>query len=186
MRRLLLTPILVLGLWACAVTPTRAPGDAPAAVSSQTVAAATSNITAASGSLVSGKLRLAPSPNGVRITGEIGGLAPGSLHGFHVHEAGDCSAADASSAGGHFNPGATAHGSPQGRIRHAGDIGNLLADADGVARVNARITGVSLGNGADGILGRALIVDAAPDDYRTQPSGNAGARIACGMIRPGR
>jgi Cu-Zn family superoxide dismutase len=122
---------------------------------------------------------------GVRITGDIGGLTPGS-HGFHVHQNGDCRAADASSAGGHFDPG----GAPPGRAgatpHHAGDSDNIVADASGIAHVDARLHGVSLGGGAGSdIAGRAVVVHAAPDDYRTQPSGNSGARVGCGVIVAG-
>jgi superoxide dismutase, Cu-Zn family len=188
MRPLIPVPAIALLLSACAAAPTTAPRDAGTAAMTpaQAVAAASSNLSSASGSLVSGRLTLLQARNGVRVTGEIGGLEPGSSHGFHVHERGDCSAADASSAGGHFNPAGSAHGNPESHVHHAGDIDNIVADADGVAHVDARIPGTSLSNAADGILGRALVVHAAPDDYRTQPSGNSGARIACGVIRPGR
>ena len=103
------------------------------------------------------------------------------MHGFHVHETGDCSALDASSAGAHYNPAGAAHGDPASVTHHAGDIPNVQADESGRARVDARVQGVSLG-GANDIIGRALIVHADPDDYTTQPSGNSGARIACGVI----
>jgi len=168
-----------LALAACASTP-----PAPAATpSASTAALAIANLASASGSLVSGKLTLMPMGHGVHVTGDIGGLTPGSSHGFHIHEAGDCSAADASSAGGHFNPAASVHGKAEAGAHHAGDIDNIVADAGGVAHVNTRVMGVSLGGGAaNDIAGRAFVVHAAPDDYATQPSGNSGARIACGVI----
>ena len=174
-----------LALAACSSTPvsTRSPGTAatgPAAPARRAIV----HLTAASGSLVSGTLQLASSAGGVHVTGVVGGLAPGSSHGFHVHETGDCSAADASGAGGHFNPAALPHGRAGSHQHHAGDIDNLAAGWDGVAHVDAQLTGVSLGDGGrDDIAGRAFVVHAAPDDYRTQPSGNAGARIACGVIQ---
>ena len=137
----------------------------------------------ASGSLVSGTLAFVPMGDGVHVTGDIGGLAPNSTHGFHIHETGDCSAADASSAGGHFNPSGEAHGRASAPHHHLGDNDNLVADANGVAHVNAHFAGVVLGGGgADDIVGKAVIVHANPDDYASQPSGNAGARIACGVI----
>jgi Cu-Zn family superoxide dismutase len=190
MRTVLLTPMIVLALSACATAPTdSSPAAAPSpAVSSSTssVSVATTNLAGASGSLVSGKLTLQPMPDGVHVTGDIGGLAPGSSHGFHVHEKGDCSAADAASAGGHFNPTGSAHGKAGTSVHHAGDIDNIVADASGVAHVDTHVTGVTLGGGAAGdVVGRAVVVHAAPDDYQTQPSGNSGARIACGVIVAG-
>jgi Cu-Zn family superoxide dismutase len=123
--------------------------------------------------------------DGVHITGDIGGLAPNSVHGFHIHETGDCSAADASSAGGHYNPAGMAHGRANTAPHHAGDIDNVVADGNGVAHVNAHVSGVALGGDpARDILGRALVVHAMPDDYRTQPSGASGTRVACGVISP--
>ena len=123
-------------------------------------------------------------PNYARILSHIGGLQPGSSHGFHIHEKGDCSAADGSSAGGHFNPAAQPHGRAGHGAHHAGDADNLVADANGVARVDAHVDGVTLGGGAaNDIAGRAIVVHAAADDYSSQPAGNAGARVACGVIR---
>jgi Cu-Zn family superoxide dismutase len=120
----------------------------------------------------------------VRVTGQVEGLGAGATHGFHVHENGDCTAPDASSAGAHFNPGGHAHGGPDAPKRHLGDLPNLVADAQGVARVDATIDGARLGDGGKYDLQlRAVIVHAAADDYATQPTGNSGARIACGVIQ---
>lgn len=174
--------ILAAGLAACASAPTPRPATTtPTPPARHAIA----NLAAASATLVSGRLMLDSGPNGVRIRGDIGGLQPGSSHGFHIHETGDCSTVDASSAGGHFNPGASPHGRAERGAHHMGDIDNIVADAQGVAHVDALVHGVSLGDGAaHDILGRALIVHAAPDDYSSQPAGNAGARVACGVIRP--
>src|SRR3546814_10546371 len=91
----------------------------------------------------------------------------------------------ASSAGGHFNPTGSPHGRAGTPTHHAGDMDNLTANAQGVADVNIHLAGVTLGGGAaNDIAGRAVIVHAAPDDYTSQPSGNAGARVACGIITP--
>ena len=176
----LLATLLASGLCACASTP---PPPAPTPPASPSTArSAVVHLTGASGSLVSGTLTLVPMHGGVRVTGDIGGLVAGS-HGFHVHQTGDCSAADASSAGGHFNPTLQAHGRAEVAPHHAGDIDNIVADAAGIAHVDARLHDVSLGGGAaNDIVGRALVVHAAPDDYRSQPSGNSGARVACGVI----
>lgn len=166
-------------LAACAGTPS-VPKAKPAASTAREAAV---NLASASGSLVSGKLTLVPMGDGVHITGEVGGLKPGDVRGFHIHEKGDCSAADASTAGGHFNPGGQAHGRAGQGAHHAGDTDNIVADARGVARINAHVQGVSLGGGAaNDIAGRAVIVHAAADDYTSQPTGNAGARVACGVI----
>lgn len=192
MRLMPLALLGALGLGACASTP-MASSPAPASIpssatptmgsSTSTMQRAIVNLAGASGSLVSGKLTLVPAGNGVRISGDIGGLAPGSSHGFHIHETGDCSAADAASAGSHFNPGGTAHGKAETAPHHAGDIDNIVADPSGVAHVDSRVAGVALGGGGGtDIVGRAFIVHAVPDDYRTQPSGNSGARIACGVV----
>ena len=169
-------------LVACASTPPAA--ATKAARPASTAQEAVTNLAPASGSLVSGKLVLRPMGDGVHISGEVGGLKPGDVRGFHIHEKGDCSAADASSAGGHFNPGGQAHGRAGQGAHHAGDTDNIVADAKGVAKIDAHVTGVTLGGGAaNDIAGRAIIVLAAADDYATQPTGNAGARVACGVIR---
>ena len=181
MRTTALAGFSLLALAACSSTPKAPPGP-PAPVS--TAQQAVVMLASASGSRVSGKLTLAPMGDGVHISGEVGGLAPNGQFGFHVHEKGDCSAVDATSAGGHFNPVASAHGRAGGATHHAGDMDNIVADAGGVARVNVHLRGVTLGGGAaNDIAGRAMIVHADPDDYHSQPAGNAGARVACGTIK---
>ncbi|HTL15262.1 MAG TPA: superoxide dismutase family protein [Thermomonas sp.] len=176
-------PVLSAALLAaCASAPP--PATAPAGPAASTARAAEVNLAAASGSLVSGRLQIVPMGDGVHLRGEVGGLSPGSQHGFHIHEKGDCSAADASSAGGHFNPAGQPHGRAGHGAHHAGDADNLVADANGVAKVDAHVSGVTLGGGAaNDIAGRAIVVHAVADDYASQPSGNAGARVACGVIR---
>lgn len=182
-----LVAAIAAALTACASTPPSATPDAPASAvhNPSTAKQAVANLASASGSLVSGRLTLVPMGDGVHVTGEIGGLQANSQHGFHIHEKGDCSAADASSAGGHFNPAATAHGRAGHGAHHAGDADNLVADAKGVARVDRHFSGVHLGGGGPGdVAGRAVIVHASADDYSSQPAGNAGARVACGIIKP--
>ena len=196
MRNAAFASLAVLVLAGCASAPSSSTAPAPAPVVPQAtppqatphaaVDEAVANLGPASGSLVSGRLALLAMGNGVHIRGDLGGLAPGSTHGFHIHANGDCSAADAASAGGHFNPTGTPHGRAMEAAHHAGDVDNLVADASGVAHVNVHVVGVSLGGDPrTDILGRALVVHAAPDDYRTQPAGNSGARIACGVITTG-
>ena len=117
----------------------------------------------------------------VLVRGRVSGLKPNQEHGFHVHEKGDCSAPDATSAGAHLNPDGKPHG-PQTGPHHAGDMPALKADASGTAEFRATVQGSVL-NGAPGdFAGKGLVVHAAPDDYTTQPTGNSGARIACGVI----
>lgn len=141
-------------------------------------------LASASASLVSGRLTAVPMADGVHFTGEIGGLTPNGTHALHVHEKGDCGAVDASSAGGHFNPAGAPHGRAGAGPHHAGDMDNIVADGQGVARIDAHAEGVTLGDGGpNDIAGRAVVVHAQPDDYRSQPAGNAGARVACGVIR---
>jgi Cu-Zn family superoxide dismutase len=111
-------------------------------------------------------------------------LKAGGEHGFHIHEAGDCSSADGMSAKGHFNPTGKSHGMP-GTQSHAGDLPMLKADKSGRAKLDTIIEGVTLAPGATSIVGRGLIIHADPDDFKTQPTGNSGARLACGVIRPG-
>jgi len=132
---------------------------------------------------VSGKVVFEEIGNGkVSITADIEGLTPG-LHGFHVHEKGDCSAHDASSAGGHFNPTNKKHGGPADSERHVGDLGNLEADQDGKARYEFIDEVITL-NGENSIVGKSIVIHADPDDLTTQPTGNSGARIGCGVIQP--
>ena len=168
----------VVALAACAPAPVERDTPPPATGAAR----ATANLAPASASLVSGTLTLTTMGDGVHLGGELGGLKPG-VHGFHVHEHGDCSAADASSAGGHFNPTKRAHGRAGAGPHHLGDSDNISADAEGVATIDAHLHDVTLGTGlANDIAGRAIVVHADPDDYTSQPSGDAGARVACGVI----
>jgi Cu-Zn family superoxide dismutase len=132
------------------------------------------------GNEVRGTVTFTAVEGGVRVTARVEGLAPGE-HGFHIHEFGDCSAADGTSAGGHFNPGGAPHAGPDATQRHAGDLGNVAADAQGVATYERVDTHLRL-TGAGSILGRGVIVHAQRDDWTTQPTGAAGGRVACGVI----
>jgi len=118
--------------------------------------------------------------NEIEVSGEIMGLKPGQ-HAFHVHEFGDCTSPEAMSAGAHFNPSGAPHGGPHTKQRHVGDLGNITADASGKATVQIRDAEIKL-EGPHSIIGRSLIVHADPDDFKSQPAGNAGGRIACGVI----
>lgn len=147
---------------------------------------ATASLTSAPGHSVKGTLTLSNEGTAVAIRGEITGLEPGKEHGFHVHENGQCNAPDFQSAGEHFNPTKDPHGGPKSDAKHLGDIPNLKADKDGRATIDVSLKGATLvdkDGGPNEILGKALVVHAMPDDYKTQPSGGSGARIACGVIR---
>lgn len=190
MKHLAVAALATALLAACATTaPTASTAPASTApagpmATRSTLARAQVPLAPASASLVSGKLSLMPMGTGVHLTGQVGGLAPGSTHAIHIHEKGDCSAADATSAGGHFNPAAQPHGRVGHGAHHGGDMDNIVANGEGVATVNVHAQGVVLGGGAaNDVIGRAVIVHAAADDYTTQPTGNAGARVACGVIK---
>lgn len=132
------------------------------------------------GSRAQGVVHFRQELEGVRVDARVEGLE-GGRHGFHVHLYGDCSSPDGVSAGGHFNPGRYSHGGPNSARRHAGDLGNLFATQEGVA-VYGRVDTTLTLMGEDTILGRGVIVHTAADDLRSQPTGRAGARVACGVI----
>ena len=129
---------------------------------------------------VSGTVTFTRVENGIQVMAVIRGLEPG-LHGFHIHEFGDCSAPDGKSAGGHFNPAGAPHGGPMSAKRHVGDLGNITADASGQAQLEVVDPYLEL-EGLNSIIGRAVVVHGKVDDLTSQPSGAAGARIACGVI----
>lgn len=129
---------------------------------------------------VRGQVTFTVVADGVRIVADVSGLKPGK-HGFHVHEKGNCSAHDASSAGGHFNPTDTKHGGPDSKERHIGDLGNLEADDNGIAHYD-RVDKLVKLSGPHSVVGKSIVVHADPDDFVSQPAGNAGNRIACGVI----
>jgi Cu-Zn family superoxide dismutase len=126
---------------------------------------------------VNGVLLLKQQKGYVQVTGEVTGLTPGK-HGFHIHAFGDLRAPDGMSAGGHYNPHGHAHGGPESKERHDGDLGNIEANASGVAKVDVKADHVDLLH----ILGRTLVVHGDVDDLKSQPAGNAGPRIALGVI----
>lgn len=150
--------------------------DAKAAL--MATAAVTPNTTA-------GTVTFAATSGGVMMIAEVTGLPPGTERGFHIHEKGDCGN-NGDAAGGHFNPGGHAHGRYAVGPSHGGDMPSLVADASGNARIHVELRRLSLGTGAaNDILGKAVIVHRDKDDYMTQPNGNAGPRIACGIIEKG-
>jgi superoxide dismutase, Cu-Zn family len=143
--------------------------------------AATAHLRPTEGSQVHGTTTFTQKGDKVVVRADVAGLMPG-LHGFHIHEKGDCSAPDATSAGGHYNPLNADHGGPQGSPRHAGDLGNLNANEYGKATLTLEVQGVSVGSGPNDIIGKGLIVHAKADDFKSQPAGDSGPRVACGVI----
>lgn len=135
------------------------------------------------GNAVAGTVRFVQAGDTVQVSGQISGLKPGAEHGFHIHEKGDCSSGDGMSTGGHFNPGGHAHGRHGEGMHHTGDLPSLKADAKGVARFAFTSRSIRVDNGDTNVVGRGLIVHRDPDDFATQPTGNAGPRLACAVIR---
>jgi Cu-Zn family superoxide dismutase len=160
----------VAALWVCACATSPAPPSA------------TAKLTPTNGNVTSGTVSFTQRGDAVWVTGEVRGLAPNTEHGFHIHEKGDCSSGDGMSAGGHFNPTGAAHGSHESGEHHAGDLTSLKADADGVARFSYTTGGITVSEGNTSVVGRGLIVHRDADDFKTQPTGNSGPRLACGVI----
>ena len=168
MIRLMMPVAAVLLISACATTP-----SGPSA---------TAQLTATIGNVTNGTVMFTQQGTKVRITGEIKGLKPMSEHGFHVHEKGDCSSGDGMSTAGHFNPFGKAHGAHDHSVNHAGDLPSLKADAAGTVRFSFESSTLTVGSGPADVIGRGLIVHRDPDDYKTQPTGNSGPRLACAVI----
>lgn len=176
MRKLFATVAVALLLGACATPPPSreaGPVEPPRQIAqSGTAAKAVANLASASGSLVSGRMVLVEADGGVRVRGLVGGLVRNGAHGLQVHERGDCSAVDAASAGRYYDP--LAGAKQDGAVGDA--PGRIVADAEGVARVDLLIRGAVLGGGADNdIVGRALLVLGATP-------GAISARVACGIV----
>jgi Cu-Zn family superoxide dismutase len=145
--------------------------------------AATATLRDAQGKTVA-TATLTPADGGVKIAVSVSGVTPG-LHGFHVHAAGKCEGPDFKSAGGHFNPGSKEHGLENPKGSHAGDMPNLSVSADGSGKGEFLARGASLDTGPGSLFpdgGTAVVLHAAPDDMKSDPAGNAGARIACGVV----
>ncbi len=134
------------------------------------------------GSLVHGAVTFVRTGGVALVQVNMTGFEPNSTHGLHIHESGDCTARDGSSAGGYFNPTSSQNGGPNDSSRRSGDLGNITADSKGVIYSTFTIGDVAFGTGMDSIIGRGLVVHADKDDLKSQPAGNPGARLACGMI----
>ena len=143
---------------------------------------ATAKLEPTRGNTTSGTVTFAQTGDGVQVSGEIRGLKPNAEHGFHVHEKGDCSSGDGMSTGGHYNPGGKPHGAHGSGEHHTGDLPSLKADKYGVAAFSFLSRSITLAGPTNDIIGKGLIVHRDPDDYKTQPTGNAGPRLACAVI----
>ena len=172
MRLIIAAAASIALLAACETTPTEPPR-------------ATAQLKPTKGNKTFGEATFEQMNGKVRVTIFVQGLKPGQEHGLHIHEAGDCSSGDGMSAKGHFNPQGKPHAHPGTSERHAGDLPSLKANKAGRAKVVADVDIITVAPGPTSIVGRGLIVHADPDDYKTQPTGNAGARLACGVIELG-
>lgn len=146
---------------------------------------ATAQLQPTKGNKTFGEATFEESGGKVHVVVYVQGLKPGQEHGLHIHEVGDCSSGDGMSAKGHFNPFGMPHGSHAGAEHHAGDLPPLKGDKSGHGKVDVMVEGITVAPGPASVVGRGLIVHADPDDFKTQPTGNSGARIACGVIQPG-
>ncbi len=195
MKRILFTIALSVAAAACgskskpAAPPAPAPVAEPAPAPVEPAPApppppkqAKAELAPASKSKVKGTIEFKEVDGGLEVTANIEGLKAGD-HAYHVHEKGDCSAPDAASAGGHFNPNSHKHGAPDAEEHHEGDFGNLTAGKDGKATKTFVMKGITLDDGPTSIVGKGFIVHDKADDFKTQPTGNAGGRVACGVIQ---
>lgn len=178
MRRKLIVPALAAAALCTLGTPNlRAQGMAAAPGVTKAIAVLHAT---KSGGEASGEVTFTRVEGGIHVVAEIRGLTPGA-HGFHIHEFGDVSSPDAMSAGGHFNPDKAEHAGPHTAKRHVGDLGNIEANAKGVAKLDVVDPALSF-SGPHSILGRGVIVHEKADDLKTQPTGAAGGRVAAGVI----
>lgn len=173
MDKLLLKSVAVLGVLGLAACASVSP---PAST-------ATAFLEPTKGSNARGTVTFQERGGKVLVIASVTGLRPNQEHGFHIHEKGDCSSGDGMSTGGHFNPLAKPHAHPSTGERHAGDLPALKADTSGIATLREEMDVITVGDGPTSVVGRGMIVHAQPDDYKTQPTGNAGARVACAVIK---
>jgi Cu-Zn family superoxide dismutase len=166
--------LLALSILAVAAGCQSVPADAPKAGAT---------LQPTKGSTVSGTAEFVQVGDKVRVTAKVSGLKPNGEYGFHIHEAGDCSSGDGMSAKGHFNPQGKPHAHAGTSERHAGDLPSLKSDAGGNATLSVELDIITVTAGPASIVGRGLIVHVQPDDFKTQPTGNAGARSACAVIQ---
>lgn len=176
-RTTFLLVTVVMLVWGCAKQEGGPQGAMPHEMS---INKAVAVLHPTEGNTAYGVVTFTKEEGGVRVAANLSGV-PAGAHGFHVHEYGDCSSMDGTSAGGHFNPEGMPHAGPDAAKRHVGDLGNITADETGNAQLDYLDTHLTF-SGANSIIGRGLILHAQPDDLTSQPTGAAGARIACGVI----
>jgi len=166
----------------CASGATSTSGGTSASAAAAAPASGKATLEPKSGSTVRGTATFTEVPSGVRVQVHIENAPPGT-HGLHVHEKGDCSDPEAKSAGGHFNPGGMPHAGPMAGSRHAGDLGNIEIGANGQGDLDVRTDLLTIKPGPNSVIGRAVIFHEKADDLTTQPTGNAGGRLACGVVQ---
>ena len=147
--------------------------------------AAVADLISTRGNVTAGTVNFVQRGSKVLVSGTVTGLKPNQEHGFHIHEKGDCSSGDGMSSGGHFNPFGKGHAHHGSSERHAGDLPALKADASGRASFSVEMDVITVADGPASVVGKGLIVHVQADDYKTQPTGNAGPRLACAVIARG-
>jgi len=181
-KKMKFMPVLLAGLllntYCASTSANRKSGDADTLEESEYAVAV---LHPTQGSQVKGVVRFIDQGNNLRIVARLEGLTPGLEQGFHIHQEGDCRSPDGKSAGGHYNPGDHPHALPPTTSRHAGDLGNVIADGQGVANYEITVSNLTIARAKNPVLGRGVIVHSEADDGG-QPTGNAGARMACGVI----
>jgi len=189
MKLVVLVASLTVVASGCAKKEAATPPEGAAATSTQKPAAMESmepvqvmaTLTSRADMTVSGMLMFAQQGDSVTVTAHVEGAPPGT-HGLHIHDVGDCSAEDFTSAGGHFNPTDAPHGSPSDEERHAGDLGNIEIGEDGSGHLELTSTMITLSEGPNSVVGRGVILHEKADDLVSQPTGAAGSRLACGVV----
>lgn len=184
--RTLLVPTLTAAAFilagGCASTAPSGAGTASASKASEGPTAR-ATLESKSGSTVTGSATFTQLASGsVHVHVHVENAPPGT-HGLHVHEKGECSDPEGKSAGGHFNPTGMPHAGPMAPMRHAGDLGNIEIGADGKGDLDITTNMLTVAAGPNSVVGRSVIFHEKTDDFTTQPTGNAGGRLACGVIQ---
>ncbi len=174
-RALLAMTAVSLSQGSQAATPTITPKTEPAPMRME------AEITSVTEKNLKGDVLIEPMKEGIRVQAHFTGLEPNSKHGFHIHENGECAGPDYKSAGAHFNPDKHVHGSPESAMSHIGDFGNLVANEKGEAHVDKIIPHAS--SHVKEIAGKAILIHTKGDNLSTQPSGDSGGRLGCGIIK---
>lgn len=163
-------------------TETEMTDEAPGAVAEAEDIATLATLESPPGSTVEGTVRFVEQDGAVKVMAVVKGVERAGLHGIHIHENGSCEGPDYKSAGGHLNPAGVDHACPPTTPRHAGDLGNIEVGDDGTGSLELTTDLISIAEGDDSVVGKAMILHAGEDDCQTQPTGDAGARLACGVI----